>query len=338
MQFTLRQPSPLQVAVTQPSGSLVSSQSGFSGVVSIQSSQVRSVNGLTGDVVIESPQLWPAKPAGSVLLTTTLNSGSFSLQARTTTGRFAVLWWDGIVQTFGTGVASSYHSGSKSVGTTGSAPKSVFVWCEGGLLVGLSCSLRQVTALDASKNPALQFLTCDTNLISHINISECPELRSLVCYGNQIRELRLGEATQLLELYCQSNLLAKFDVTKNPALQTLQCNNNLLETLDVSKNPALGGLFCHANQLRSLDLRGNLLLKTLNCSGNLLTSVRATGLAMSGPLGVNLQANSLSAAGLNTFYTDLAPVSGGIIYVAGNPGTAGDNPGIATSKGYTVVG
>jgi hypothetical protein len=40
---------------------------------------------------------------------------------------------------------------------------------------------------------------------------------------------------------------------------------------------------------------------------------------------------------LDQFYTDLAPGSSPLL-VFNNPGTAGDDPSIATAKGYTVYG
>jgi hypothetical protein len=46
----------------------------------------------------------------------------------------------------------------------------------------------------------------------------------------------------------------------------------------------------------------------------------------------------LSASALNNIYTNLATVSGKTITVTGNPGVSGDNPAIATGKGWTVVG
>ncbi len=47
----------------------------------------------------------------------------------------------------------------------------------------------------------------------------------------------------------------------------------------------------------------------------------------------------LSAASLNDIYTNLASgVTGQTITVTGNPGIAGDNPSIATAKGWTVTG
>ena len=47
---------------------------------------------------------------------------------------------------------------------------------------------------------------------------------------------------------------------------------------------------------------------------------------------------SLGAAELDALYTSLGTVSGKTITVSGNPGTSGDDPTIATTKGWTVVG
>lgn len=46
----------------------------------------------------------------------------------------------------------------------------------------------------------------------------------------------------------------------------------------------------------------------------------------------------LSATALNEIYTNLPTVTGQTITVSGNYGTAGDNPAIATAKGWTVTG
>lgn len=47
---------------------------------------------------------------------------------------------------------------------------------------------------------------------------------------------------------------------------------------------------------------------------------------------------TLSAAALNEIYTNLAAVTGKTITVTGNVGVAGDDPTIATAKGWTVTG
>jgi hypothetical protein len=46
----------------------------------------------------------------------------------------------------------------------------------------------------------------------------------------------------------------------------------------------------------------------------------------------------LSATALDEIYTNLPTVTGQTITVTGNYGTAGDNPALATAKGWTVTG
>ncbi len=98
-----------------------------------------------------------------------------------------------------------------------------------------------------------------------------------------------------------------------------------------------------------------------NVSGNEITSLRAESVSLSSAAGFwqyvsynypyganytfvpgtmeqgNLSSNSLNAAALDQFYTDLMTGTGAL-YVASNAGTASDAPSIATTKGYTVYG
>lgn len=83
-----------------------------------------------------------------------------------------------------------------------------------------------------------------------------------------------------------------------------------------------------------------------------LESVRAVGVAGSGGFysqwgaypanvseGINVEGQLLGAAALNQLYADLSNgTNDARIFVGGNPGTASDDPTIATAKGYTVFG
>lgn len=64
-----------------------------------------------------------------------------------------------------------------------------------------------------------------------------------------------------------------------------------------------------------------------------LQRMRATGIRFT----FAIQNASLSAAALNEVYTNLPTVTGQIISVTGNYGIDGDNPAIATAKGWTVT-
>ena len=130
------------------------------------------------------------------------------------------------------------------------------------------------------------------------------------------------------------------------SLTALNCDGNSLTSLDVSGLTALTYLSCYYNSLTSLDVSGLTALTTLFCTNCSLTSLRAQNVGFSGGYyhywgvasdAANLSYNQLGAAALDQFYTDLAAGDSPLL-VFDNPGTTGDDPSIATAKGYTVYG
>lgn len=130
------------------------------------------------------------------------------------------------------------------------------------------------------------------------------------------------------------------------SLTALNCDNISLTSLDVSGLTALTYLSCYYNSLTSLDVSGLTALTTLFCTNCSLTSLRAQNVGFSGGYyhywgvasdAANLSYNQLGAAALDQFYTDLAAGDSPLL-VFDNPGTTGDDPSIATAKGYTVYG
>lgn len=333
--------SPATASVSSPQSSSVQASSGPA------TSPVLSVNGQIGNVVLPVFSSSFEKPPGMARLVTVHDGGTFLLSARSTTGRFAVLWWDGSVQVFGGGAASQYTSATKSVPASGnwsgSAPKPVIVWsctaspASSGHLTGLSCTSKKVISLAVDGCQSLTELSCDTNQLANLLLTGCSSLQTLSCHLNVLRELAISDCVALTNLYCQGNLLKGLDVSKNTSLVVLSCSENGLAGLDVTQNALLAALYCHNNQITALSVSGRALLRNINASNNLLTSVRAVGVAASGPVGFNVSSNSLNA-GANAIYADVAGVASGTIYVAGNPGAALDMPAIATAKGYTVNG
>jgi hypothetical protein len=65
-----------------------------------------------------------------------------------------------------------------------------------------------------------------------------------------------------------------------------------------------------------------------------MSRMQATGIKYS----INISNTPLNSAELNEVYTNLATVSGQTITVSNCRGVAGDDPTIATAKGWTVVG
>jgi hypothetical protein len=294
--------------------------------------------------------LLPYKPIGYAWMASVLETGSMSLSIKTSTGYAAVMWWDGSVSVYGSGMASAFMAAQKSIPTSGnysrSAPKQLYIWpCSpgtaiySGSITGLSCSSRKLTALSVADCGSLTSLDCSTNVLNYIDLRNCDSLQDLFCYGNNISSLDLTQLPVLASLYCQNNYLASLGLSNNTLLETLQCDHNLLATLSVSNNLFLQSLYCHDNDIYSLGLNANTRLKNLNCSSNrILTFSIGAGTAMSGMFGCNLSYNLLDATVLNAFYTALGQVSSGTLFVSGNPGSNGDTPSIATAKGYTVYG
>jgi|688.fasta_scaffold49056_8 hypothetical protein len=286
----------------------------------------------------------PPKPREMVAMQSIKSSGSVSISALTTSGYFTVRWWDGSLTIAGPYNGTTPMVASKAVPATGnwsgSSPKTIYAWSgnrtQSGRLTLLGCASAGLFDVDASGCESLASLDVSINVLPRLSVESCPSLASLYCQANELTSLKTSGAGGLLELYCHSNRLTSLNLQANPLVQSLQCNDNLLTSL--SPTASLVSLYCHNNQLRALDLRGSLGIKNLNCSGNQITSIRATGLAINGPVGASLTQNLLSAASLDAFYQDLAATTGGSIYVAGNPGTAGDTPSIAAAKGYIVYG
>ena len=69
-------------------------------------------------------------------------------------------------------------------------------------------------------------------------------------------------------------------------------------------------------------------------TANAIKRIRATGFNFSFSIGNN----QLTATALNEIYTNLPTVVGQTITVTGNPGVSGDDPTIASAKGWSVTG
>lgn len=296
----------------------------------------------------------PDKPAEMAWMSTRLDSGTFGISAKSSTGYVAVLWWDGTVQGFGSGNQTQYISVTRAVPASGayarSAPKSVYVWPATsltsfiqsgyGTLTGLACSSKKITALSVADCVSLAALSCDSNNMEHLDVSRCSLMTNLACHGNRLRSLDISTLPLLGSLFCQSNILESLDVSMNPAMQVLQCNSNSLKTLNLAYSVNLRSLFCQDNSIASLNLSSCPLLTGMNCSNNEITSLRALNVSFESLYGANIENNLLTWQALNQFYSDLKvapPGQSPAIYAAGNPGAGDDLQSIATGKGYSFV-
>jgi len=106
-------------------------------------------------------------------------------------------------------------------------------------LTDLWVAENQLTRLDFSKNPALEYLACYDNQLTSLNVRSNPKLNCLECEDNRLTSLDLTKNRQLVALDCSRNQLRDIDLKHNPELTYLYCSENLWRLLDVSKNPTL---------------------------------------------------------------------------------------------------
>lgn len=186
-------------------------------------------------------------------------------------------------------------------------PKLIRLNCNGVYVAdkdGNMVNTSQLSTLNASNNPSLEFLWCSDNRLTTLNVSNAPALTELHCQGNKLTALDISTSPALTELWCYNNYLSTVNVSNNPMLTTLHCGNNplteldvssntaltyldcsggreyieennvsvisQLTTLNVSNNPALEHLDCYNNQLTALDVSNNSALKSLDCGKNQL--------------------------------------------------------------------
>ncbi len=139
--------------------------------------------------------------------------------------------------------------------------------------------IAQLTELDVTNQPLLQYLDAKNNKLSSIDLSKNPYL-----YGVKLN----------------NNLLTTLDISANPDLELLEVNDNRLSTIDLSNNTKLISLAVGGNNLTSLDLSGNEMLKNVNFANNdihfidLSKNVELTMIYLNG--------NGMTAGELNDIY------------------------------------
>lgn len=187
-----------------------------------------------------------------------------------------------------------------------------------------SCSsLRAIPWFDTSNvtNANSVFSTCSSlvetpalNLAKATNLGtaffNCVALR-------KVGQLTLGAATNTNNMFASC-----------PCLVTVP----VMATANVTDAYAMFGGCLNLYEVPAIDLSAASSPSVIINAKNLVR-FRAFGMKESFSL-ANLR---LSAAALDEVYTNLANVTGKTISVGGNYGTAGHNPSIATSKGWTVA-
>jgi len=230
-----------------------------------------------------------SNPPEMARLVTTSGSGSFTATLRSTTGNIAVRWWDGSVETFGTGFTGVDIAASKAIPTSGawskSAPKEIFMWSclsddatQTGTITQLICSNNGLVSVEVAGLSSLELLNCGSNQLRSLSLSGLSSLTQLFCQDNEISSLDVSGLPQLVSLYCGENQIEFINLNGLFNLESLFCGNNSLSSIDLRGLSALSFLVCDDNSLSSLDLRGLSSLSTAICKNNSLSSLNVEGL------------------------------------------------------------
>ena len=154
------------------------------------------------------------------------------------------------------------------------------------LIMHLNLNNSNITSLTGIQGfEALESLNCSFNQLTALNVSNIPSLEFLNCNNNSIEVLELA-GDNITVLQCNNNLLTVLDATN--VYGALYCANNLLTSLIVSDTLIEGT--CANNQLATMDLSG-MSECDFSLSNNLLTSVDLSGIDL---FNLNLSNNLLT--------------------------------------------
>jgi len=244
-----------------------------------------------------------------VTMTSTLPDGdTFQLIANSPTEWYAVKWWDGVTDIYGSGDIATKVSNTNNY-------KTIEVYA---------------VANDYDPNPV------------PVKLSGTFE-----CISMNVKSIDFGGNNNNENIYLSGNDIETFNYSGS-SVYTIVLEDNDLASCNVTGCPSLTTLVVGYNVLESLNVDGLTSLSTLYCGNNLLTEISANGVALAGyyyspsyyAYGGDLSLNNLDGAALDQFFTDLAPAinNDGYLQVQNNPGSGDCTPSIATNKGYTVYG
>ena len=129
----------------------------------------------------------------------------------------------------------------------------------------LACPANQLKALDVSHNPKLYRFLCWGNELTKLDLSKNPAIKFLQCQDNQIDKLDVSGCPELVHLNCSELPITAINVTQNPLLEYLAVGDTQIDTLDLSLNPNLTNLYCYNTGLTALDVSENHALIVLSC-------------------------------------------------------------------------
>ncbi|MBP5417905.1 MAG: leucine-rich repeat protein, partial [Clostridiales bacterium] len=129
-----------------------------------------------------------------------------------------------------------------------------------------ACVLDNLTELDLSGNPELEYLDCWDTQIEELDLSANRRLTNLDCNNTPLNSLDVSGLTSLKNVDVSGCSLFELDVS-DCKLTSLRCNDNPLTALVLGDQPNLQNLCCNGTDLTELDISRCPLLVDLFCNG-----------------------------------------------------------------------
>lgn len=114
--------------------------------------------------------------------------------------------------------------------------KTVSIYADSYVLMGLQCSNNRLTNLDVSGAESLTLLVCSDNRLTELDISNNKDLKLLDVSVNSLTRIDLSNNLELESLDCSKNNLTALDLSANPMLEEVQYESNPIVTLNDPHN------------------------------------------------------------------------------------------------------
>ena len=141
---------------------------------------------------------------------------------------------------------------------------------------------------------------------------------------------------------CNSLIYIKMDNVRsnNPTSMFSGCRSlkKIEGTLDIGAVTSISAMFANCHSLKELQIGTSPTSSTLTTSNAFQNNYGLAKMTFSAANTFTITNCFFGSTELNEVYTNLPTVTGKTITVTGNWGTTGDNPAIATAKGWTVTG
>lgn len=134
------------------------------------------------------------------------------------------------------------------------------------------------SAINLTNLPLLKYLDVSDGSLINLDVSQLTALENLSASGSQLTTINLGNLPMLKDFYCGNSNLSVLNLSGTPNIEDLHCGINHLSTLDVSNMPNLKSLQCNDNQIATLNIGTAPNLEYLYCDNNTISTLEVTPL------------------------------------------------------------